>query len=74
MGMRGAGATEAVDALEAYGRGLSEQEQTGVRRTATAIRHAASAKPGGPDKQLDELRDTIRKLNERVEKLEKPPN
>jgi aminopeptidase N len=72
MGLRAANASEALDALESYGRGLSEQEQTGIKRTATAIRHAASAKPGGPDKQLDELRDTIRKLNERIEKLEKP--
>ncbi|MBZ0137500.1 MAG: hypothetical protein K8I27_14125 [Planctomycetes bacterium] len=70
MGLGAAGASEALRELEAYGRGLSEQEETGIRRTAAGIRKAAGAKPGGDSKQLDEFRDTVRKLNERIEKLE----
>jgi len=71
MGLRSAGATEALDDLEAWGRGLSEQEQTAVRRAAAAIRKSAEPKAAQPDKQLDELREQLRKLTERLDKLEK---
>lgn len=70
MGLGAAGASEVLSQLESYGRGLSEQEETGIRRTAAGIRKAAGAKPDGNEKQLNEFRDTMRKLNERIEKLE----
>ncbi len=70
IGLREAGATEALRQLEAYGRGLSEQEETAVKRTAAAIR--ASAKPKAPaaEKQMEELREKLRKAEDRLDKLE----
>ncbi|MCB9895276.1 MAG: hypothetical protein H6839_12560 [Planctomycetes bacterium] len=70
MGLQSAEATEAVRALESWGRGLSEQEQSAVKRAVAGIRASASGKPGGVDKQLDDFRETVRKLNDRIGKLE----
>ncbi|MCA8912561.1 MAG: hypothetical protein KDB82_12725, partial [Planctomycetes bacterium] len=70
MGLQSAGATEAVGQLESWGRGLSEQEQTGVARAAAGIRAGAKPQLAGVDKQLEEFRETVRKLNDRLEKLE----
>ena len=72
-GLSAAGATEAVAAIEAYGRGLSEQQQTAIKRTASGIR-AADKTPAAADKQLEEFRETVRKLNDRIEKLESRVN
>ncbi|MEZ5993556.1 MAG: M1 family aminopeptidase [Planctomycetota bacterium] len=69
-GLRGAGATEALGAIQAYGNALSEQEQTDIKRAMAGIRASAKPKSAGVDKQLDEFRETVRKLNDRIEKLE----
>lgn len=69
-GLQTAGATEAVSGIEAWGRGLSDQERTDVKRALRAIRASAKPKAKEVEKQLEEFRETVRKLNDRVEKLE----
>lgn len=69
-GLQTAGADEALGRLEAWGRGLSEQEQTAVKRAAAGIRAGVKPKAAALDKQLDEFREIMRKLNDRIEKLE----
>jgi aminopeptidase N len=63
-------ATSALPALEAFGAPFCRQEQVAVARITADIRAAASAKPGGKDDALDSLRNQLRKLMDRVEKLE----
>jgi aminopeptidase N len=70
MGMQAAQAVESVDALEGWGNSLSEQEQSAVRKAAFGIRASAKPKEPAKDKELDELRGKLRKLEDRFEKLE----
>jgi hypothetical protein len=69
-GLKAAAATEALDAVEAWGTRVSEQEQTDAKRAAAAIRAAAKPKQPAQDKQLEELRDKLRKAEDRLGKLE----
>lgn len=69
-GLQMMGATEASGALEAYRRPLSVQEQVRVDRALQAIRAAAKPKPIESEKLMDELRETVRKLRDRVDALE----
>jgi aminopeptidase N len=70
MGLKAAVATEALDAVESWGTRVSEQEQTDAKRAAAAIRAAAKPKAPAQDKQLEELRDKLRKAEDRLGKLE----
>lgn len=70
---RGLGAMEAdaaLGALAAFGAPRSRQEQVAVDRICAGIRAAAAARPGGASDDLDRLREQLRKLADRVERLE----
>jgi aminopeptidase N len=70
QGLAAAGGVEAAGKVEAWSRGLSEQERTGVRKVLHGIRAAAKPKAEAKDKELEELRDKLRKTEDRLEKLE----
>lgn len=57
-------------ALEAYKATLSEQEGVTLDRTLSRIRQARAAEPGGKDKRVEDLQDLVRKLSDRLDKLE----
>ena len=63
-------AVESAGALEDWGRSLSEQEESAVRKAVFSIRASAKPKEPAKDKDLDELRGKLRKLEDRFEKLE----
>lgn len=70
---RGLGTLEAADALgalAAFGAPRCRQEQVAVDRISAGIRAAAAARPGGPGEDRDHLREQLRKLADRVERLE----
>jgi len=63
-------AAEAVGALEAYKGQLSVQEQVRVQRAIATARKGPDTKPDAGERQIDELREKLRKLADTVEKLE----
>lgn len=63
-------AGEAIGALRSYGAPLSKQEQVRVDRAIAAIRSGGEPKPVAAEKELDELRDKLRKLGDTVQKLD----
>ncbi len=65
-----AGAPEAIAALEAYGKSVSDQDRVAVDRAVGAIRAAQKPSAASQEKALEELRDKLRKLEETVGKLE----
>ena len=65
-----AGATGAIAALEAYQAPLSVQEQVGVDWTLARIRRRDRPAAAALEKQVDELRAKLRKLQGTVDKLE----
>ena len=69
-GLAALGEPAAIPALEAYARTLSDQEAVAVRRALAAVR--AKARPAEPakEKALDDLRQTVRRLEERLGRLE----
>ncbi len=68
--LKSAGATEAASELEAYQRRQSEQEATDIRRLLADLRSQAQAATGDMTKQLEEFRDQLRKLSDRLSKVE----
>lgn len=69
-GLKAMQADEAIDALEAYRRMLPLQEQVGVERLMEAIRGKERPKEAALEKQLQELQEKYRKLEERLQRLE----
>ncbi len=69
-GLQAALATEATGALESWSEGLSEQEQSAVRKAVLGIRASAKPKEPAKDKELDDLRAKLRKVEDRLEKLD----
>ncbi len=69
-GLRILGDPSAIPALEAYRRTLSVQESVAVRRQIAGIRARAKPKEPAKDKQMDELREQLRKLEDRLGRLE----
>lgn len=63
-------ATEAIPALEAYARGLSHQERVAVEKWINMLRDADKVDGSAVKKQVEDLRETIRKLQDRIETLE----
>ena len=62
-------APEAIPALEAYSRNLSNQDQVIVEKIISALRNQDKVEGSAVKKQVEELRETIRKLEDRVENL-----
>ncbi|MBX3475364.1 MAG: M1 family metallopeptidase [Planctomycetes bacterium] len=69
-GLQGALAVEALDDIEQWGNSLSDQEQSAVRKAMFGIRAAAKPKEPAKDRDIDELRQKLRKLEDRLEKLD----
>lgn len=63
-------ATEAAGALQAYRAALPTQEQVRVDRALQAVRRGEDPKVSGLEKQVDELQEKLRKLQDTVQRLE----
>jgi aminopeptidase N len=68
-GLQQVGAPEAIPALEAYARSLSHQDQVVVEKAVEALRNQDKSDGSALKKQVQDLRKTIRKLEDRVETL-----
>ena len=68
-GLQCVGAPEAIPPLEAYARRLSHQDRVEIEETIAALRTKDKLDGSAIEKQVDDLRLTIRKLEDRVEKL-----
>jgi len=68
-GLQQVGEPAAIPALEAYARRLSHQDRVAVEETINALRAREKSDGSTIKKQMEELRETIRKLEDRVEKL-----
>ncbi len=64
-------ATSAIADLEAYARTLTAQERTDVEKIVKGLRKAESPKVKALEGEVDSLRSLIRKLEDRMRKLEK---
>lgn len=69
-GLEAARGTEAVSALEAYRATLTHQEQVRIDRILSGLRKAEDPRVGAAEKELEELREKLRKLEARVEQLQ----
>ena len=69
-GLRTMRAPEAIAALEAHARGLSRQREVFVEKLISALRDEDKLDGSALKKQVEELRETIRKLQDRLETLE----
>jgi len=69
-GLQAAQAVEAINDLEQWGNSLSEQEQSAVRKGVFGLRASAKPKEPAKDRDIDELRQKLRKLEDRIEKLD----
>ena len=73
-GLRTIKAVEAIPAIEAYGRSLSQQDQVFVEKIVESLRDA-DKRDGSPlKKQVEDLRDKVRKLEDQLQKIEARAN
>ena len=63
------GATEAISALEAFGQSVSAQEQATVNRIVDDIRAHDKVDGSAQQKQIDDLRDKVRDLEQQLQTL-----
>ncbi len=69
-GLAALGEAAAIPALASHRSTLSDQEAADIDRIVTGLRGAAAAqKPGAKNEAVDELRKTVRKLEDALEKL-----
>lgn len=61
--------TEALDALEAFRRPLSAQEQAMVDRMMDGLRQEDKVDGSAVKKEVEELRDKLRKLEDQIQTL-----
>ena len=69
-GLAALGEARALPALEAYRTTVSAQEQVAVDRATERIRGAQEARSKAQEKELDELRTKVRKLEESLQRIE----
>ena len=69
-GLKTVKAPEAIGALEAYGRTLSHQEQVSVERLVKALRAEDKVDGSAVKKQVEELQEKVRKLEDQLQKLQ----
>jgi aminopeptidase N len=62
-------ATEAIPALEQFARGRAQQEAVVARRAADALRKTGAPAENAQQKQIQELRTQLRRLEEEVQRL-----
>ena len=70
-GLAQMGATEAISALEQFARSRVQQEAVVARRAADALRKSGAPAESAQQKQLQELRTQLRRLEEEVQRLRK---
>ena len=63
------GATEAISALETFGQSVSAQEQATVNRIVDDIRAHDKVDGSAQQKQIDDLRDKVRDLEQQLQTL-----
>ncbi|MGH2536487.1 MAG: M1 family aminopeptidase [Candidatus Promineifilaceae bacterium] len=63
-------AAEAIPSLEAYGRSLSHQERVALDEVISGLRESDKSDGSALKKQVEDLRDKVRKLEEQLQKLE----
>lgn len=68
-GLAKMGATEAIPALEQFARSRVQQEAVVARRVADALRKTGAPAESAQQKQLQELRTQLRRLEEEVQRL-----
>ena len=69
-GLMALGEPSAIGPLETYKGSLSDQEAADIDRMVASLRAAACAKqPAAKDEAMDELRKTVRKLEDSLERL-----
>jgi aminopeptidase N len=68
-GLEAARATEALSQLEAYRATLTHQEQVRVDRILSGLRKGEDSRVGAAEKELEELREKLRKLEARLEQM-----
>ena len=69
-GLEAAGASEAQGALERFRRQLTQQEAVRVDRVLAKLRRRPQPRLSAAEKELEELRDKLRKLEARLDKLD----
>jgi aminopeptidase N len=69
-GIAALGESSLIGALTAYQTSLSEQTSVTVDRVIAGLRAAEGKEAGGARKQVEELEDKLRKLADRLDKLE----
>jgi aminopeptidase N len=69
-GLAAARASEALEALEAFRATVSAQERSRVDRIIDAIRKSGRRDREKADRELDELREKVRKLDDTLQRLE----
>jgi aminopeptidase N len=70
VGLKTVKAPEAIGALQAYGWRLSHQEQVSVERLVKALRAEDMVDGSAVKKQVEELQEKMRKLDEQLQKLQ----
>jgi aminopeptidase N len=68
-GLEAARATEAISNLEGYRATLTHQDQVRIDRIISGLRKAEDPRVGAAEKDLEELREKLRKLETRIEQL-----
>ncbi len=68
-GLKAMEAVEAIPALEAYARSLSFQDQVATEKLIAGLRDADKVDGSALKKQVEDLQEKLRKLEDRVEKL-----
>ena len=69
-GLKTMKASEAIGALEAFGRCLSHQDRVQIERIIAALRTPAKGDDSALKSQVEELRDKVRKLEDQLQKLQ----
>ena len=68
-GLRKMKAAAAIDALEAFGKPLSVQEQAEIDRLIASLRQQDKTDGSAVKKQVEDLQKRVRKLDEKLQKL-----
>ncbi len=68
-GLRTMEAPEAIPALEVFSQNLSNQDKVNIEKIISSLRSKDKVDGSSVNKQVEELRETIRKLEDRVENL-----
>ena len=63
-------APQAIAAIEAFGRTLSHQDQVTLEKVVKSLRHEDKADGSALKKQVEDLQEKVRKMEDLLQKLE----